>query len=83
MALSFLFRSGDSRGRTSFWNGRNGTLIDSIQSHKVIYFLLENWTRALLTQYFGFLLLLLKINIWLNIILKLFVVCGFNTIYFK
>jgi U3 small nucleolar RNA-associated protein 4 len=26
--------SGDSRGRTSFWNGRNGTLIDSIQSHK-------------------------------------------------
>jgi len=26
--------SGDSRGKTSFWNGNNGTLIDSIQSHK-------------------------------------------------
>lgn len=26
--------SGDSRGKTSFWNGRNGTLVDSIQSHK-------------------------------------------------
>jgi len=26
--------SGDSRGKTSFWNGKNGTLMDSIQSHK-------------------------------------------------
>jgi len=26
--------SGDSRGKTSFWNGRNGTLMDSVQSHK-------------------------------------------------
>ena len=26
--------SGDSRGKTSFWNGRTGTLMDSIQSHK-------------------------------------------------
>lgn len=26
--------SGDSRGKTSFWNGRNGTLVDSVQSHK-------------------------------------------------
>lgn len=26
--------SGDSRGKTSFWNGRQGTLIKSIQSHK-------------------------------------------------
>lgn len=26
--------SGDSRGKTSFWNGRSGTLMDSIQSHK-------------------------------------------------
>ena len=26
--------SGDSRGKTSFWNGRTGTLVDSIQSHK-------------------------------------------------
>jgi len=26
--------SGDSRGKTSFWNGKNGTLVDSVQSHK-------------------------------------------------
>jgi len=26
--------SGDSRGKTSFWNGKNGTLMDSVQSHK-------------------------------------------------
>jgi len=26
--------SGDSRGKTSFWNGKTGTLMDSIQSHK-------------------------------------------------
>ena len=26
--------SGDSRGKTSFWNGHTGTLMDSIQSHK-------------------------------------------------
>ena len=26
--------SGDSRGKTSFWNGVTGTLSDSIQSHK-------------------------------------------------
>lgn len=26
--------SGDSRGKTSFWNGRQGTVIKSIQSHK-------------------------------------------------
>ncbi|KAK7505273.1 hypothetical protein BaRGS_00003435 [Batillaria attramentaria] len=26
--------SGDSRGKTSFWNGKQGTLIKSIQSHK-------------------------------------------------
>jgi hypothetical protein len=28
------FSTGDSRGKTSFWNGKNGTLMDSIQSHK-------------------------------------------------
>ena len=26
--------SGDSRGKTSFWNGKTGTLMDSYQSHK-------------------------------------------------
>lgn len=26
--------SGDSRGKTSFWNGKQGTLIKSVQSHK-------------------------------------------------
>ena len=26
--------SGDSRGKTSFWNRKNGTLMDSVQSHK-------------------------------------------------
>ena len=26
--------SGDSRGKTSFWNGKTGTLVDSYQSHK-------------------------------------------------
>jgi len=26
--------SGDSRGKTSFWNGKSGTLVDSYQSHK-------------------------------------------------
>jgi U3 small nucleolar RNA-associated protein 4 len=26
--------SGDSRGKTSFWNGKTGTLADSYQSHK-------------------------------------------------
>lgn len=30
----FTVVSGDSRGKTSFWNGKNGTLIDSYQSHK-------------------------------------------------
>ena len=26
--------SGDSRGKTSFWDGRTGSLVDSVQSHK-------------------------------------------------
>jgi U3 small nucleolar RNA-associated protein 4 len=26
--------SGDSRGQTSLWNGKNGTLMDSVHSHK-------------------------------------------------
>ena len=26
--------SGDSRGKTSFWNGKIGTLVDSYQTHK-------------------------------------------------
>lgn len=26
--------SGDSRGKTSFWKRKNGTLMDSVQSHK-------------------------------------------------
>jgi len=30
----FTIISGDSRGKTSFWDGKLGTLIDSIQSHK-------------------------------------------------
>ena len=30
----FTIVSGDSRGKTSFWNGKTGTLIDSYQSHK-------------------------------------------------
>ena len=30
----FTIVSGDSRGKTSFWNGQNGTLLDSYQSHK-------------------------------------------------
>lgn len=30
----FTIVSGDSRGKTSFWNGRTGTLVDSYQSHK-------------------------------------------------
>lgn len=36
----FLFKddltivSGDSRGKTSFWNGKTGTLVDSYQTHK-------------------------------------------------
>jgi len=30
----FTVVSGDSRGKTSFWNGRTGTLVDSYQSHK-------------------------------------------------
>lgn len=30
----FTIISGDSRGKTSFWNGKQGTLIKSYQSHK-------------------------------------------------
>jgi len=30
----FTVVSGDSRGKTSFWKGRTGTLVDSYQSHK-------------------------------------------------
>jgi len=30
----FTVISGDSRGKTSFWNGKLGTLVDSVQSHK-------------------------------------------------
>ena len=30
----FTVVSGDSRGKTSFWNGQNGTLMDSYQSHR-------------------------------------------------
>ena len=34
MLKDFTVVSGDSRGKTSFWNGQNGTLLDSYQSHK-------------------------------------------------
>ena len=34
MLNDFTVVSGDSRGKTSFWNSRNGTLLDSYQSHK-------------------------------------------------
>jgi len=34
MTDDYTIISGDSRGKTSFWNGKLGTLIDSIQSHK-------------------------------------------------
>lgn len=30
----FTIVSGDSRGKTSFWNGKTGTLLDSYQTHK-------------------------------------------------
>jgi len=30
----FTVISGDSRGKTSFWNGKLGTLVESVQSHK-------------------------------------------------
>eukprot|EP00096_Caligus_rogercresseyi_P014742 TRINITY_DN7239_c0_g1_i1.p1 TRINITY_DN7239_c0_g1~~TRINITY_DN7239_c0_g1_i1.p1 ORF type:complete len:724 (-),score=124.32 TRINITY_DN7239_c0_g1_i1:22-2148(-) len=29
-----IILSGDSRGKTSFWNGKTGTLLDSYQTHK-------------------------------------------------
>ena len=33
--VAFKYQIGkDSRGKTSFWNSRNGTLLDSYQSHK-------------------------------------------------
>ena len=34
MLNDFTVVSGDSRGKTSFWNSSNGTLLDSYQSHK-------------------------------------------------
>ena len=34
IAKDMTIISGDSRGKTSFWNGKLGTLIDSYQTHK-------------------------------------------------
>ena len=34
MLNDFTVVCGDSRGKTSFWNSRNGTLLDCYQSHK-------------------------------------------------
>ena len=31
---NFTVMSGDSRGKTSFWNAVTGTLVDSYQTHK-------------------------------------------------
>ncbi|KAH3774230.1 hypothetical protein DPMN_175605, partial [Dreissena polymorpha] len=39
--------SGDSRGKTTFWNGKHGTVIKSIQSHKAdVYCLAVNTTET-------------------------------------
>lgn len=43
--------SGDSRGKTSFWNGKQGTLIKSIQSHKAdVYCLAVDSTETVVVS---------------------------------